>query len=348
MTMQQWDTWVAAKGGRILEHGKVEFTSHEQDLALLAGGNTILSPLCDFALIRARGDDALTFLQGQLSSDLREVDATHSQYSSFSNAKGRLQANLWIWGYQSDYYLMLPADIAPTLHKRLSMFVLRSKVKLELVTQEWKLIGLAGEQAKASLIGIGITPPAPQHAECETAFGFAVALPSGAYLLAAKADCADSVVEPLLQDAKLVGSEAWSLLDIRAGRPWITLPTYEHFVAQMANHELIGAVSFKKGCFPGQEIVARTQYLGKLKKRLFHVRLPQGAKPGDELFSPTMREQAIGMVVNVCRVNNEQAEALAVVQINCWDSGVHYSSLEGPLLERLELPYTLGENEESI
>lgn len=346
--MQQWDTWVAAKGGRLLEHGKVEFTGHGQDLAMLAGGNAVLAPLSDFALIRARGEDALTFLQGQLSSDLREVDASHSQYSSFSNAKGRLQGNFLIWSYQNDYYLMLPADIAPSIHKRLSMFVLRSKVKLELVTQEWKLTGLAGEQAKASLIDLAGALPAQQHAVCETAFGCVVALPSGAYLLAAKADSADSVIETLAQDAKLIGSEAWSLLDIRAGRPWITLPTYEQFVAQMTNLELIGAVSFKKGCFPGQEIVARTQYLGKLKKRLFHVRLPQEAKSGDELFSPAMRDQAIGMVVNVCRMGNGHAEALAVVQINCWESGVHYSSLEGPLLERLELPYVLGEGDEPI
>jgi folate-binding protein YgfZ len=344
--MQNWETWVAAKGGRLLEHGKAAFGAHAEDVAAVDAGKAVLAPLSDFALIRAHGEDALTFLQSQLSSDVREADATHSQYSSFSNAKGRMQANFLIWQYENDYYLMLPADIAPAIHKRLSMFVLRAKVKLELVGEQWALFGLGGADAGALAKQAGLAVPAVAHEVSANQQGSVVALPSGAYLLALKAEHAEPVTERLLTTARLIGSEAWALFDIRAGRPWVTQPTYEQFVAQMANLELIGAVSFKKGCFPGQEIVARTQYLGKLKKRLFHVVLPSHAKPGDELFSPSMRDQPIGMVVNVCAVGNDKAEALVVAQINAWESGVHFSSPDGSVVERLPLPYPLADDDQ--
>jgi len=346
--MQGWDAWVAGKGGRLLEHGKVAFSGHTQDLAAVAGGQTVLTPLSDFVLIRARGEDALAFLQGQLSSDLNQVGATHSQYSSYSNAKGRMQANFLVWQYEHDYYLMLSADIAATVHKRLSMFVLRSKLKLELVTEQWRLCGIAGPGAALKVADVlGVAAPQP-HQVAATSAGVVLALPSGAYLAALPTEHADAQLEALARDAALIGSEAWGLWDIRAGRPWVTLSTYEQFVAQMANMELIGAVSFKKGCFPGQEIVARTQYLGKLKKRLFRVLIPTGAKVGDELFSPSMRDQSIGMVVNACQIENGQVEALAVVQINAWESGVHLASPEGPQITCLDLPYSLGEDDKSI
>lgn len=344
--MQNWETWVAAKGGRLLEHGKAVFGTHAEDVAAIDAGQAVLAPLSDFALIRAQGEDALVFLQSQLSSDLREVDAAHSQYSSFSNAKGRMQANFLIWQCENDYYLMLSADIAPAIHKRLSMFVLRARVKLELVTGQWALYGLAGADAAERLSRAGLALPKGVHDVVANTQGCVLALPSGAYLLAMKAENADAQMEHLLTTARLIGSEAWALLDIRVGRPWVSQATYEQFVAQMANLELIGAVSFKKGCFPGQEIVARTQYLGKLKKRLFHVVLPVQAKPGDELFSPSMRDQPIGMVVNACVIGNGKAEALVVAQINAWESGVHYSSVEGSLVERLALPYPLADDDE--
>lgn len=346
--MQGWDVWAAAHGGRLQEHGKVAFAEHAQDLAAVAAGHTVVTPLSDFALIRARGEDALTFLQGQLSSDLNQVSATHSQYSCYSNAKGRMQANFLIWQFGGDYYLMLSADIAATVHKRLSMFVLRAKLKLELVTEQWRLCGIAGCGAAQKLADQFGVPALQPHQVAATPSGVVVAQPSGAYIAALPAEQAGSALDTLAQGATLLGSEAWGLWDIRAGRPWVTLSTYEQFVAQMANMELIGAVSFKKGCFPGQEIVARTQYLGKLKKRLFHVLIPADAKVGDELFSPAMRDQAIGMVVNACRIENGQVDALAVVQINAWESGVHLGNPEGPGITRQDLPYSLGEDDKAV
>jgi hypothetical protein len=346
--MQGWDAWVADKGGRVLEHGKVEFAGHEQDLAAVVANETVFAPLSDFALIRARGEDALAFLQGQLSSDLNEVGAGCSQYSSYSNAKGRMQASFLIWQHLGDYYLMVSADLAAVVHKRLSMFVLRSKLKLELVTDQWRLVGIAGPQAVAKLGEVFESVPSQPHLVAASSGGVVQALPGGAFLVALPANVASGALETLTAGLTLIGSEAWGLWDIRAGRPWVTLPTYEQFVAQMANMELIGAVNFKKGCFPGQEIIARTQYLGKLKKRLFHVLIPQAAKAGDELFSPAMRDQSIGMVVNACRIENGQVEALAVVQINAWESGVHLANPEGAKLTHLDLPYALGEEDKTI
>ena len=131
---------------------------------------------------------------------------------------------------------------------------------------------------------------------------------------------------------------------IRAGLPLITAATQEEFVAQMLNYEVIGGVSFNKGCYPGQEIVARTQYLGKLKKRMYRVLLPKGRQPqpGDDVFTPEFGEQSAGKLVNIAPAPGGGFEALAVMQTSCAALGdVHAFTPDGPPLTFLELPYAL-------
>ncbi|MCW3482145.1 hypothetical protein OL229_21730 [Neisseriaceae bacterium JH1-16] len=336
---QQWQEWAAKQGATLDECGVLRVVDEAGQRAAIASGQGF-APLTEWALIRLQGEDSLPFLQGQLSSDLGEVSPTHSQYSTYSTAKGRMQANFLIWQYQGAYYLMLSQDLAVALHKRLSMFILRSKVKAELVTAEWTLTGLLGGKAESCASKYFAAVPAALHQVEAGDEGILLRLPSGA-LLWAKLGSDKAVADELVTGVSLIGSEPWRLLDIRAGIPWLGRETSEAFVAQMANMELIGAVSFKKGCYPGQEIVARTQYLGKLKRRLYRVSVSGAVAGGDELISPAMGDQAIGMVVNVAQTDNNCWEALAVVQSNCWESGVFVKAKPELALQQLNLPYPL-------
>jgi len=336
---KQWQQWAAGHGAELDEAGVLRVSDEQVQREAIAGGQGF-APLTEWALIRFQGEDALAFLQGQLSSDLRLVTPECSQYSTYSSAKGRMQANFLIWQYQGAYYLMLAKELAEAIHKRLSMFIMRAKVKAELVSGEWALIGLIGQAAEArALAHFGDVPSEP-HQVVKADDGVLVRLPSGA-LLWAQAGSGEAVADGLLEVAPLIGSLPWRLLDIRAGIPWLGKATSEEFVAQMANMELIGAVSFKKGCYPGQEIVARTQYLGKLKRRLYRVAVTESVACGAELISPSMGDQAIGMVVNVAQAGERNWEALVVVQSNCWESGVFVKERPQLALQQMNLPYSL-------
>lgn len=311
-----------------------------QQLEALRKGDA-LCMMSHFAVIRVSGSDAQSFLQGQLSSDLREVSEAHSQYSSYSNAKGRVLGNFLIWQFRGDYFLLISADIADALCKRLGMFVLRAQAKLQVVTGQWLLAGVIGGRAEEALRVVFNGVPEQSHDVITNDSGGLIRLPAGSLLLFYDKPAAAAVENQLEQSCRRVGVEAWSLLDISAGIPWITQPTQEQFVPQMVNMDVLGGISFKKGCYPGQEIVARTQYLGKVKRRLFRVELPVEASPGDALYSPATGEQAIGMVVNVGREENARLVALAVAQVAGWETGLFLEKEHKNALKNLGLPYVV-------
>lgn len=311
-----------------------------QQLEALHHGDA-LCRMSHFAVIRVEGADAQSFLQGQLSSDLREVSGSHSQYSSYSNAKGRVLGNFLVWQFRGDYFLLVSADIAETLCKRLSMFVLRAQVKLQIVTEEWLLAGVKGGRAEDVLRAVFNGVPEQAHDVVTNDSGVVVRLPAGSFLLFYEKAASAALEKQLEQACSQVGVEAWALLDISAGIPWITKPTQEQFVPQMVNMDVLGGISFKKGCYPGQEIVARTQYLGKVKRRLFHVELPVEANPGDALYSPATGEQAIGMIVNTGSDENARLVALVVAQAASWEAGLFLEKEHKNALKNLGLPYVV-------
>jgi folate-binding protein YgfZ len=331
----KWFSSPAQKPGASL------FSDYAQQASALRDGS-IISPLSAFSLIRVSGEDAPGFLQGQFSSDVAALDGTHAQYSSYSTAKGRMLASFLLWKIGSEYFLLLSADIAVAIVKRLSIYIMRSKVKAELCS-DTVLLGLHGAQAELWLQQQVDTLPATSLALCVTPDAVSVRLPSGALLWLLPGAMAAAIFETLPAELLPIDAEAWSLLDINAGIPWVTLATQEQFVAQMANMDVIGAVSFTKGCYPGQEIIARTHYLGKVKRRMSLVRLPSPANNGAPLYSPALGEQTIGMLVNVARNAEGHYLALAVAQSACWSDGVYLEKENIHQLEKLSLPYAISD-----
>lgn len=310
----------------------------------------VICDLGQFGTLRVSGEEAESFLQNLLSNDMREVSSSRAQLSSLNTAKGRLLATMLIWREGDDYLLQLPRMLCEPVRKKLSMYVLRSKVKITDASDEIISLGLSGANAQKILrTHFGEIPQAPLGCII-TAQGSTINISSTRWQINTSAAHATALWPELSRHAQPVGSACWDWLNIRSGIPAILPKTQEQFVAQMVNLELIGGVNFKKGCYPGQEIVARMQYLGKLKRRMYLAHLDYPAHPdssdapqaGDELFSAEMEGQASGMIVNAALAPRGGYDVLASVQSSSHNTQtLHWKSSQGAALKFLPLPYPL-------
>ena len=309
----------------------ISFANAEQELQAAVAG-TVVVPLTHLGLIEAVGDDAKSFLHSQFTSDINHLGADQVQHSAWCSAKGRMQASFLAWRAGEAFRLVVASDLeAPTL-KRLQMFVLRSRVKLASLSDQLPLLGLSGPQAAAALAAAGLPCPLGPLTSAHDARASVVALEAERFLLAVTPEALPALWQQLTQTARPAGVPVWRWLDVRAGLPLVTAATKEEFVPQMADFEKLGGVSFHKGCYPGQEVVARTQYLGKVKRHLFRVRSDQPLPAGTDLHSPDNPDQACGKIVSGAPSPAGGFEALAVVQSN-FASNLHLGSREGPKIE---------------
>lgn len=283
--------------------------------------------LTDWGVIRAQGADAASFLHSQLTQDITGLPLGEARLAGYCSPKGRLLASFLVWKTAEDTVLLAcSADLLPATLKRLSMFVLRAKCKLSDASAERSLWGVVGNGSvgpwqvqgdeSASLVGL----PAVD--------GVARALWCGA------ADAQPQAASPMSQDT-------WRWLEVRSAVPRITAATVEQFVPQMINLEAVGGVNFRKGCYPGQEVVARSQYRGTLKRRSFLFTSAAPASPGAEVFHSADPAQPAGMVVNAASVDGRHAALVEVKLSACDDGTLHLGAVDGPALQREELPYAL-------
>ncbi len=323
----------------LAQDGMRDGASEMQALATAA----VMSPLASFGIIAFSGEETEPFLQGQLSSDVRALGESAAQYSSYSTPKGRMLASFLLFRQGDNYCLQIVAELQESIQKRLSMFVMRSKTKARDASSELCLLGVAGPLAAEKLSAVLGDLPEADFATLHKEHCTVIALPGKRYQLAIASDAALALWQQLAAAGILpVAESLWRLCDIRAGSPWITAATSDAFVAQMANMELIGGVSFSKGCYPGQEIVARTQYLGKLKRRMYRASIAtEHAEAGQEVFSSEMNGQASGKVMLAAPADQGRWEVLVVAQIASLEQGLHLGAADGPQLEILDLPYAV-------
>jgi len=338
-----WRDFLLERGARIEAAAVSHFGDATAELRAARDGG-VVAPLVHLGLIACGGEDAQAFLHGQLSNDVKQLTPVRSEYAAYCSAKGRMLANFLVWREEQAYYLELSRSLLPAVQKRLGMFVLRAKVKLVDASELRPVLGLAGSAAATALREL--FPALPQQAHQvvhDPANGTLIALPGARFQLVAELESAKRLWHKLAAVLRPVGAPCWEWLEIRNGLPLITPATQEQFVPQMANMELIGAVNFQKGCYPGQEIVARTQYLGQLKRRmvLAHVAGEVMPQPGEELFSSALDGQASGMVVNAQAAPDGGYDLLAVMQTaSITQATVHFKSVDGPALCIQPLPYS--------
>ena len=230
---------------------------------------TIAAELTQLALIEARGPDALAFLQGQLSNDVRKAAPERAQLSSYNSPKGRMLAVLHLLRRDDAILLELHASLLEAVLKRLRMYVLRSKVTLAAVSDR-ALLGLAGPDAGAVLSAAGLPAPAEPLA-CAWSDDVAVLRRLGAtprYTILAPVGQRDALRARLATSTQPGTPADWRRLDIEAGVPTVYPETQDRFVAQMCNLDALGGISFDKGCYTGQEIIARVHYRGAVKRHM--------------------------------------------------------------------------------
>lgn len=296
----------------------------------VAESRTVLVPLTHLATIEAGGEDARSFLHSQFTSDVNHLTEGKMQHAGWCTAKGRMQASFVVQRTHDAYRLMLAADLLEGAKKRLQMFVLRAKVTLTACSDE-VLLGLAGPQATEALADAGLSMPDTPMTFARHGAVSVLRLEDQRYVISTPEAEAPALWQKLSVKARPAGVPVWRWLDVQAAFPLVSLATKEEFVPQMADFEKIGGVSFHKGCYPGQEIVARTQYLGKVKRHLFRLVSSAPLKAGDEIYSPDNLEQACGKVMTAAPAPAGGYTALAVVQSNHADT-LHLGARDGVAL----------------
>ena len=318
----------------------------QQNLSDAPIGECAITDLSHLGVIRVSGEDRLTFLQGQLSNDINKVSDTHSQLSSHCSPKGRMLSSFRIVARGEELLLILPIERLEATLKRLRMFVLMSKVTLEDASDSIVRIELSGACAPDLL---PLDPPAADNGVISQDDYSIVRIPGDRprFLVLGDAESMQALWEEAVQTATPTAAASWRLLDIRAGLPTVYESTSEAFVPQMTNMQLVDGVSFTKGCYTGQEVVARMQYLGKLKRRMYRVQLDSASapQPGDELFSASSASgQGAGRVVDVAPSPDGGFEALVVSEISSAEAAdLQLGDADGPTLKLLDVPYAYGD-----
>jgi folate-binding protein YgfZ len=287
--------------------------------------------LTDWGVIRAHGADAAAFLHSQLTQDIEGLGAEEARLAGYCSPKGRLLASFVVWRPAPDEVLLAcSADLLAATLKRLSMFVLRAKCKLSDASAELSLYGVVGD---------ALALPATAGAVQGDADRTLIRLPDVEGLARA---LLVQPAEAAVPDLPPIDLATWNWLEVRSGVARIVAPTVEQFVPQMVNLEVVGGVNFKKGCYPGQEIVARSQYRGTVKRRAMLFDSDAELQPGQEVFHSDDPGQPAGLVANAARGPGGSSSALVEVKLAALAGGSwHAGSADGPLLHQRPLPYAL-------
>jgi hypothetical protein len=336
-----WKQFLVERGAEFDADTLLHFGNPERERRIPPQG-AILCDLSHIGLISASGHDAEAFLQGQLSNDLQRVSDTQAQRSSYSSPKGRAIATFQLALRQGTYYLSLPADILEPVLKRLRMFVMRSQVALEDATDSLVHFGYSDPQGEARLSDIiGTIPMQPLDVvQSGNLTIIRHPAPVPRFEVLGELDDACELWSRLGVNAAGVGRNAWDYYDVEAGIPHVTAASTEAWVPQMMNLHLIDAISFNKGCFPGQEVVARLKYLGKSKRQTYRLGIDSVALPAIGTVVKNTGDAEAGKVLNAALNPDGKAEVLAVMKTA--EAG-NELSLDGHAVTVLDLPYSLEE-----
>lgn len=320
----------------------------------MALNSNVMCDLSHKGLISVQGDDRQTFLQSQTSNNFQNISETRSSLGSYCSPKGRILTSFRVFERSGNFYLTLKKNNVHAILKRLRMFVLMSKVVLEDANDALVRFGFSGPDAETELTKHAGGFPAElndvyQSGDLTIIRVFGIHPRFEVY---GTFDACTKLWDRLNVNCAPVGADAWDTLNIRAGIPEIGEDTWEMFVPQMVNLQRVEAISFKKGCYPGQEVVARMHYLGKVKRRMFRVCFETNdvPTPGTPLFSSEDgAPQAAGNIVNAIENPDGGVEALAVLILRFVEneSPIHLGTEDGPLASAIEIPPYGFEEEEA-
>jgi len=342
-----WKDFLLARGARLSveDNGHTAFLFGDEAADNAKAEQTsILCDLSQYSLIVVAGGDAASFMQGQFTNDVTKVDEDNSQLSAFCNNKGRMIANFRLFKHQQNYFLSLKSGLVERSIRHLQNYILRAQVAVQDISEQLIHMGLSGDNATELLSAFfdNIDEGIDRVTHNDNYIAIRVAGIKPRYEIFCSVEQAKAFWEKVSAQTAVVNSSSWDFLNIQAGIPFIDASSSEEYVPQMANMELINGISFTKGCYTGQEIVARMHYLGKLKKRCYRVHIDTETKPhsGDRLFAEDARAgQNTGAILQVEKNPQSGYDALTVIQIADTESKLFLNDADGPAITVKQLPY---------
>lgn len=341
--MTQWQTFLSNLKAETKE-GRVQHFGNPSNELQATANSTILGDLSHLGLLQIEGEDRINFLQGQVTNDVKLLTGNNSHYAGYCTPKGRLLALFMVFAHHDHLHLQLNRQLLEPIMKRLKMYVMRSKVSITDVSETIIRMGLAGPQATELLQSLFNQVPEKAQDLVSLHDATLIRLPGNSprFEILTTAEHAERIWNTLSQQATIVGAPCWDWLEIQAGIPEIYPGTQEAFVPQMVNLDALGGINFKKGCYTGQEIVARTHYLGKVKRRTLPLHIPatESVAVGDPVFAAGSEEPA-GRLVRIAPAPNGGFDALAELRLEAIENAeLFLDKTSGKALQGLALPYT--------
>lgn len=339
-----WKTFLIDQGAEFEDEHLVSFGNPNRERRIAPQG-AVLSNLADRGLLEVSGEDAVTFLQNQLTNDIAKVNETEHQLTAWCNPKGRIIANFRAFKRGQNIYLIMAKDLVETVMTKLSRYIMMSKVTISDATDSMVHFGYAGENAERDLALILEKVPTSPSETLNLGALTILRLPGDTPRFEVFGDVteASALWSKCNVRAQPVSSQAWDFMNIRAGRPVVTAESSEVWIPQMLNLTSIEGVDFKKGCYPGQEVVARLNYLGKTKRRMYHLLIETDKVPACNASIVNEAGTEIGKVLNASASPDDLVECLAVLKIADTEDLMFLSEANGPEVSLMELPYAVND-----
>jgi len=350
-----WKEFLIDNGAEFEDEKLISFGNPSRENRIPPQGS-VLSDLSNRGIIEVHGEDAESFLQNQFTNDIHRVTETTHQLSAWCSPKGRVISNFRLFKRADKYYLTLPADLLDPVIKKLRMYVMMSKVTLEDVSANLIHFGYAGEYAERDLRTILDEELVPTKDNQTIQHGnLSILRLSGTvprFEIIGEYEDAKSLWEHCNVRAAPVSSNGWDYLNIVAGLPVVNKASSEAWIPQMLNLQVIDGVDFQKGCYPGQEIVARLKYLGKNKRRMYRIEINSNELPeiGQKIYAEGFSDSEAGKILTTVINPSGKAEALAILKIAHADKNLSLSedtSVEQGKITLLDLPYSVDDIEET-
>lgn len=340
-----WKDFLSSQAAEFKDDRLLNFTDNEINESTTI--NNIVTDLSHLAIIVVSGDDAEDFLYGQFTINIKELHNSHCQFSAWCNPKGQVKTTFLIYRNDNNFSILLPAELKESFVKQLQMFVLRANVNISDKSDELIRIGvqMKDESILSSLIDFVPKQPGDvtqgevimdNDLHC---LRIDSAKDAHRFILIGTAARQIELWKELVKQFTPVGTSLWELLDLQVAYPWVTTQTTQKFLPQMLNLDLIGGLNYQKGCYPGQEIIARLHFRGQLKRSLClaTTTLDSQVISGDQLYADD-NEQSIGTVINA-QPANDKYYLLAVIDIDSREKKISLGNSDDPLLSLLQLPY---------
>ncbi|MGB2832654.1 MAG: folate-binding protein YgfZ [Methylotenera sp.] len=340
MANNDWQEFLFIKGG-VFDNGTISSFGNTEKELTYAQNENVICDLSHLDLLEISGDDAVTFLQGQVTNDVKLLSDDNAHYTGYCSPKGRLLALFLAYMQGNKLYLQLNHKLAEPIAKRLKMYVMRSQVTINNISDATVKIGLSGNDVPTMLSAFFPQVPQQAYEASHSEHGTLIRLPSAIprFEIIGKTEKAKEIWQALKTQCKPVGKPCWEWLEIQAGIPDIVLNTQEEFVPQMVNLDCLDAINFKKGCYTGQEIVARTHYLGKVKRRtqLAHIETSTPPQAGNDVLNEN--NETVGKIVRSAPAPAGGFDVLAEIRLEALAEAPVYWN--GTALSIQALPYPL-------